>query len=134
MWFAINNVSVIQMRYKKWFINPRGENLQIIFWWLQSSCNLIRFTLNMLIKCLWVEQVTTFALLNFALREFLLIDFFEKYTSCVCLLGSGLNYIFHWKVQLLIACKSLFNTLCNFYLWETREKRDVLSGRLNVVR
>ena len=82
---------------------------------------------------LWEEQVTTLALLNVTGRELSLFDFFffEKYTSCACLLGSGLNCIFPWKVQLLITCKSLFNTICDLYLSQTCEKRDVLSTKIH---
>ena len=46
-------------------------------------------------KCLRVEQVTTYALLNVTGKEFSLFDLFEKYTSCACLLRCGLNCIFH---------------------------------------
>ena len=81
-------------------------------------------------KCFWVEQITTFALLNVKGREFWLFDFFEKYTSCACFLGSGLNCIFHWKPQLLITCKSLFYSLCDLYLSKTCEKRDVPSAKI----
>ena len=56
--------------------------------------------------------------------------FFEKYTSCACLLGSGLNSIFHWKAWLLITCKSIFNTLCDLYLSKTCEKRDASSAKV----
>ena len=122
----------------------RGEDLQIIFWWLQSSCYIYSFfffffwicslKLNLLYsnspKCLWVEQVTTFALLNVTEREFSLFDFFEKYTSWACLLGSGLKWIFHWMAQLLITCKSLFVSLCDLYLSETCVKRDMSPAKI----
>ena len=72
-------------------------------------------------KCLRVEQVTTFALLNVTEREF---------TSCACLLGSRLNCIFHGKAQLLRTCKSLFNTLCDLYLLKTCGKRDVSLAKI----
>ena len=80
-------------------------------------------------KCLWVELVTTFALLNVTGREFLLFDFFKKFISCACLLGSGINYNFNWKAQLLITCNSLFNSLSDLYLSKTCEKRNVSSAK-----
>ena len=49
-------------------------------------------------------------------------------TSWACLLGSGLNLIFHWKAQLLIFIKSLLRSFAvEFILWIT-EKREVASA------
>ena len=59
-------------------------------------------------------------------NQLTLLTFFKKYNSCNCLLGSGLNYIFHWETQLLIACKSLLSLLCDVYLLKTCENKDVL--------
>ena len=56
--------------------------------------------------------------------------FFEKYTSCACLLGPGLNCILHWKVQFLRAYKSLFGSLCDMDLSETFQNRDVSSTKI----
>ena len=36
--------------------------------------------------------------------------FVEKTASFACLLGSGLNCIFHWKAHLLFFSKSKFNS------------------------
>ena len=106
----------------------------IILWYLFTLLWIRWLKLNRLSsnspKCLWVDQFTTSALLNVTGREISLFDFFGKYTSCACLLGSKWNYIFHWKSQLLITCKSLCKTIFfYFYLSKTCEKRDVSSAK-----
>ena len=39
--------------------------------------------------------------------------FLEKITSFPCLLGLGLNYIFHWKAHLLVFPKSEFDSFAD---------------------
>ena len=52
----------------------------------------------------------------------------EKITSWVCLLGSGLKFIFHWKAQLSILFKSWFNLFADECLSSVTEKIDVSSA------
>ena len=45
----------------------------------------------------------------------------------MCLTGSGLKFIFHWNVQVLILAKSLLNSLADLLIFSTSENSDVLS-------
>ena len=142
--FVINNIFEVQMGSDKWFINTKSAS-QGIF---THDLLIISITLKHLLILLWIwslkfscwsstnrkffwkEQATTFVLLNVTESQLTLLAFLEKYTSCACLLGSGLNYIFHWETQLLIDCKFLFGSLCYLYLSETCENRDVLLAKV----
>ena len=80
-------------------------------------------------KCLWVEQVTTFALFNVTGREFSLLWFFRKIYFLCLFVGIWIKLHFPLKAQLLIACKSLFNTLW-FVFIKNIWKKDVSSAKV----
>ena len=56
--------------------------------------------------------------------------FLEKITSFACLLGSGLNCIFHRKTHLLIFSKSEFNCFADISISQTFEKKEVSSAKI----
>ena len=47
-----------------------------------------------------------------------------------CLLGSGLNNIFHWKAHLLILFKSLLNSVSEKFRLYLLKKSDVSSANI----
>ena len=71
----------------------------------------------------------TLLLLNVIERELSLLALLEKWTSSACLFGSELNFIFHWRAQLLSFSRSLFHS-CETHLSQTKENRDVSSAKI----
>ena len=49
-------------------------------------------------------------------------------TSCACLVGSGLKFIFHWNTQVLVLVESLFNSLADLAIFSTTENSDASSA------
>ena len=64
-------------------------------------------------KCLWWGYFLMSLLLKATGGWELLFLFLEKITSFACLLGPGLNCIFHWKAHLLIFSKLEFNSFAD---------------------
>ena len=48
-------------------------------------------------------------------------------TSRNCLLGSGLKFIFHWKIQLLILAKLLLSSFADVFMSCVTDNKDVSS-------
>ena len=59
-----------------------------------------------------------------------MFNFLKKTTSCACLLGSVLNYIFHWKAHLLIFSKPVFISFADISVSWTFAKREVSSANI----
>ena len=83
---------------------------------------------NTIPRCLWVDDDLTKFWLKYDGGWLILLIFLLKITSWACLLGSGLNIIFHWKVQLLIFMKSLFKSFAVEFISWTTENREVPSA------
>ena len=54
----------------------------------------------------------------------------EKQISIACFVGSELNNILHWKVQLLLTCKTLLSWKLELLLFSIFEKSDVSSANI----
>lgn len=76
-------------------------------------------------RCFWDEDCEPWLLLKSNWEWFILFDFWLKMTTWACLVGSGLNLIFHLKVQLLILAKSWFSLLADVFISPVTEKKDV---------
>ena len=74
----------------------------------------VEFTGVLLLKYTsgWIE--TVFLLLNII--------------SCACLVGSGLNFIFHWKIHSLIFSRSWLRSFAEVSMPWTTENKDVSSA------
>ena len=48
-------------------------------------------------------------------------------TSRICLLGSGLKFISHWKIQLLILAKLLLSSFADAFMSCVTDNKDVSS-------
>ena len=55
-------------------------------------------------------------------------SFWLKITSCACLVGSGLELIFHWNAQAIILAKSLFNSFVNLVIFSATKNSDASSA------
>ena len=66
------------------------------------------------------------------LRNDILIDILhfakKKISSCACLVGSVLKFIFHWNTHSPIFFKSLFRSMFETSTFLTTEKSEVLSA------
>ena len=51
-------------------------------------------------------------------------------TSLVCLLGSVLNFFFHWKDDFLTFSKSKFSFFVDLFTSSTFEKREISPAKL----
>ena len=129
------------MRRHKWFEN-NNDVLGKVFWSLGRRpivlfalfCTFFRYKLksnlvsNTIQRCLWIDGDLTKFWLKYKGGWSILLIFLLKITSWACLLGSGLDLIFQWKVQLLIFIKSLFKSFAaELILWAT-ENREVSSA------
>ena len=89
----------------------------------------LRFESKTTTKCFWWEHLVILLLLNLTggWDKLFETNLREKVISFACLLGSGLNYIFHWWAQWL---KSVLNSVTDLFMSETFEKRDVSSAKI----
>ena len=53
----------------------------------------------------------------------------KKITSYACLLGSGLQIIFHWFAQAFILLKSLFKLVADKFILSATEKSETSSTK-----
>ena len=58
------------------------------------------------------------------------LDFREKITLFACLLGSGLNCIFHWYAQWLTFSESQLSSFADLFISCTFQKREVSSTKI----
>ena len=94
-----------------------------------SSCylksNLERKTIP---RCLWDSVRLKVLWLKIKHGWFVFWSFRLKIISCVCLVGSGLKFIFHWNAEVLILVKPLFDSLADLLIFSTTEYSDVSSA------
>ena len=96
----------------------------IIFRWFSN----VYLESSMMPSCFWYIDWITFALLNIkgGWGSFFVLRL--KMTSWVCLVDSGLRFIFHWKTQLSIISKSLLRLFSEVWLSWITENKDVSSA------
>ena len=93
------------------------------FFRCKLKSNLVSF--NIIPRCLWVDDDLPKFSLKYNEGWSILRFFLLKITSWACFLISGMNVIFHWKVQLLIFIESLFRSFAVEFIFWTTENREV---------
>ena len=79
-------------------------------------------------SCFWNDDWETLELLNANRGWFISFALQLKMTSLDCLIGSGLLFIFHWKVQLSIIPKYLWKFFAAVWVSCTTENKEASSS------